>query len=44
MSGLLKTVWGHLECLANITEFTQNLLHVFMQNIKCSLKKKGMML
>lgn len=44
MSGLLGTVWGHLVCLANIAEFTLNLLPLFMQNIKSSLNKIGVML
>lgn len=34
MAGLLRMVWGHLVCLANIAELTLNLLQVFMQNIK----------
>lgn len=44
MSGLLRMVWGHLVCLANIAEFTLNLLPLFMQNIKSSLNKIGVML
>lgn len=44
MSGLLRMVWGHLVCLANIAAFTLHFLHLFMQNIKSSLNGIGVML